>query len=172
MAFDATPQVTSIPGSAGNTGTAATFVPEIWSDEIIAAYESNLVLAPLIKKMSMKGKKGDTIHVPSPIRGDASAKVAETQVTLIAETEGELIINVDQHFEYSRMIEDITEVQALSSLRRFYTSDAGYALAKNVDTSLFGMGTGLGTGGDAFADPTLSASWAAASAQFSPQLTA
>ena len=97
-AFDASPQVTSIPGAAGNTGTAATFVPQIWSDEIIADYEKNLVVAPLIKKMSMKGKKGDTIHVPSPIRGNASAKAAETQVTLIAETEGELVINIDQHW--------------------------------------------------------------------------
>ena len=167
-AFDATPQVTSIPSAGGNTGTAATFVPQIWSDEIIADYEKNLVVAPLIKKMSMKGKKGDTIHVPSPIRGNASAKAAETQVTLIAETEGELVINIDQHWEYSRMIEDITEAQALSSLRRFYTSDAGYALAKQVDSYLFGLGTGLGTGGTATADPTLAASWAAATGTLTP----
>jgi len=144
--FNAAPQVTSIPGPGGNTGTAATFVPEIWSDEIIAEYEKNLVLANLIKKMSMKGKKGDTIHVPSPIRGDASKKVAETSVTLIAEVEDELIINIDQQWEYSRMIEDITEAQALASLRRFYTSDAGYALARQTDTILFSNGTKLGDG--------------------------
>lgn len=144
--YNAAPQVTSIPGPAGNSGTAATFIPQIWSDEVIAEYEKNLVLAPLVKKMSMKGKKGDTIHVPSPIRGDASQKVAETSVTLIAETEGELVINIDQHFEYSRMIEDITEAQALSSLRRFYTSDAGYALARQTDSALFSQGTKLGNG--------------------------
>ena len=144
--FNAAPQVTSIPGPGGNTGTAATFVPQIWSDEIIAEYEKNLVLANLVKKMSMQGKKGDTIHVPSPIRGNASQKVAETSVTLIAETEGELIINIDQQWEYSRMIEDITEAQALTSLRRFYTSDAGYALARQCDTILFTNGTKLGDG--------------------------
>jgi N4-gp56 family major capsid protein len=38
------------------------------------------------------------------------------------------------------LIEDITEVQALSSLRRFYTEDAGYALSKQVDTSLIQLG--------------------------------
>lgn len=144
--FNATPQVTSIPGPGGNTGTAATFIPQIWSDEIIAEYEKNLVLANLVKKMSMKGKKGDTIHVPSPTRGNASKKVAETSVTLIAATEGELIINIDQQWEYSRMIEDITEAQALTSLRRFYTSDAGYALARQTDTILFTNGTKLGDG--------------------------
>ena len=144
--FNAAPQVTSIPGPGGNTGTAATFIPQIWSDEIIAEYEKNLVLANLVKKMSMKGKKGDTIHVPSPLRGNASQKVAETSVTLIAEEENELIINIDQQWEYSRMIEDITEAQALSSLRRFYTSDAGYALARQTDTILFANGTKLGNG--------------------------
>jgi N4-gp56 family major capsid protein len=140
------PQVTSLPGPGGNTGTAATFIPQIWSDEVIAEYEKNLVLAPLIKKMSMKGKKGDVIHVPSPIRGNANTKVAETAVTLIAEIEQELIINIDQHWEYSRMIEDITETQALASLRRFYTSDAGYALARQADSVLFSRGSQLGDG--------------------------
>ena len=144
--FNATPQVTSIPGPGGNTGTAATFIPQIWSDEIIAEYEKNLVLANLVKKMSMKGKKGDTIHVPSPIRGNASQKQAETSVSLIADTEDELIINIDQHWEYSRMIEDITETQALASLRRFYTSDAGYALARQTDNILFSNGAKLGDG--------------------------
>ena len=44
------------------------------------------------------------------------------------------------------MIEDIVDVQALSSLRRFYTEDAGYSLAKQVDTDLFNVGTGFGDG--------------------------
>jgi N4-gp56 family major capsid protein len=45
------------------------------------------------------------------------------------------------------LIEDITDVQALSSLRQFYTEDAGYALAKQVDTDLHSLATGLGTAG-------------------------
>ena len=120
--------------------TGATFIPEIWSDEIIAAYKKSLVAANLFKKMSFTGKKGDTIHIPSPTRGVASLKAAETQVTLQAATETEVNVLVDKHYEYSRLIEDITEVQALSSLRRFYTEDAGYALSKQVDTSLIQLG--------------------------------
>ena len=126
--------------------TAATFIPEIWSDEIIAAYEKSLVLANLVNRMPMTGKKGDTIHIPKPTRGDASAKAASTQVTLIAATESEVQVAVDKHYEYSRLIEDITDVQALASLRQFYTSDAGYALAKQVDTDLFALGKSLGDG--------------------------
>ena len=122
------------------TTTAATFIPEIWSDEIAAAYKKSLVAANLIKKMSFKGKKGDTVHIPVPTRGSASAKAASTQVTLIAATESEVTVSIDKHYEYSRLIEDIVEAQALASLRSFYTDDAGYALAKQVDTNIIQLG--------------------------------
>ena len=137
------------PASGGfvDNTSAATFIPEIWSDEIVAAYQKNLVLANLVKKMSMSGKKGDTIHVPKPVRGDAHAKAEGVAVTVQNATEGEVQIAIDKHFEYSRLIEDITDVQALSSLRQFYTEDAGYALAKQVDTDLHGLATGLGSAG-------------------------
>jgi len=126
--------------------TAATFIPELWSDEIVAAYKKNLVLANLVNKMPMNGKKGDVLHIPKPTRGAASAKTAETQVTLQASTETEVTVTIDKHYEYSRLIEDITEAQALASLRRFYTDDAGYALAKQVDDDLFVLGKSLGNG--------------------------
>ena len=122
--------------------TASTFIPELWSDEIIAAYKQNLVMANLVSKMSFKGKKGDTLHIPKPTRGAAALKAASTQVTLQAATESEVQVLVNKHYEYSRLIEDITETQALASLRKFYTGDAGYALAKQVDTDLIQLGRG------------------------------
>ena len=135
-------------GTAHVTNTTADkFIPEIWSDEIIAAYKSSLIMAPLVSKMSFKGKKGDTLHIPKPTRGSAVAKTASTQVTLQAATESEVQVLVNQHWEYSRLIEDITEVQALASLRRFYTEDAGYALAKVVDTQLVQLGRFVQGGG-------------------------
>ena len=132
-------------GFVDNT-SAATFIPEIWSDEVIAAYEKNLVLANLVKKMSMSGKKGDTIHIPKPTRGTANAKVENTAVTVQNAVETEVLVTINKHFEYSRLIEDITEAQALASLRQFYTGDAGYALAKQVDDDLFGLGKSFGDG--------------------------
>ena len=130
----------AFPTPAVTVTTAATFIPEIWSDEIVAAYKKNLVLANVVKRMNFKGKKGDTVHVPAPTRGSASAKAASTAVTLIAATETEVQISINKHYEYSRLIEDIVEVQALSSLRSFYTEDAGYALAKQVDSDLIQLG--------------------------------
>lgn len=129
-----------------NKTNADKFIPEIWSDEVIAAYKANLVLANLVRKMSFKGKKGDTLHIPKPTRGVAAAKAANTAVTIQANVESEVQVLIDQHFEYSRFIEDIVETQALSSLRSFYTEDAGYALAKKVDDTLIAGGKSFGDG--------------------------
>jgi N4-gp56 family major capsid protein len=133
----------AFPGSSTSvvtTANAATFIPELWSDEIIAAYKQNLVMANLVSKMSFKGKKGDTLHIPKPTRGSAIVKAAATAVTIQQTANTEVLLVIDKHYEYSRMIEDITEAQALSSLRKFYTGDAGYALAKQVDTDLLQLG--------------------------------
>ncbi len=141
--------IVAYPGgstSIVNKTAADKFIPEIWSDEVIAAYQKNLVLANLVNKMTMRGKKGDTLHIPKPTRGAASAKSANTVVNIQADTETEVLVTIDKHFEYSRFIEDIVEVQALASLRRFYTEDAGYALAKKVDDELFQLGKTFGNG--------------------------
>ena len=138
------------------TSVANNFIPELWSDEVIGAYKSNLVVANLVTKLSHKGKKGDTIYIPVPARGSASAKAANTQVTLSAATNTKVTVSIDKHYEYSKLIEDIAEVQALASMRKFYTDDAGYALAKQVDTDLFALTEGLkggtvgGTGNAAY----------------------
>ncbi len=137
------------PGNSGsivNNTNAATFIPEIWSDEVIAAYKKSLVLANLVRKMSFKGKKGDTLHIPKPVRGSATAKAANTAVTIQANEESEVQVLVNKHYEYSRLIEDITATQALASLRSFYTEDAGYALANQVDADLFLLGQAFGDG--------------------------
>ena len=147
------------PANSVTTTTAAKFIPQIWSDEIVASYKKNLVLANLIKKMSFKGKKGDTVHIPAPTRGSASAKGATNAVTLIAATESEVQVSINKHYEYSRLIEDIVEAQALTSLRGFYTEDAGYALARQVDTDLVQLGrafNGATVGTDDYATATSS----------------
>lgn len=116
------------------------FIPELWSDEVLAAHKANLVMQQLVKVMPFTGKKGDTAYVPIPVRGSASAKTATNAVTLITASDTRFTFNVDQHYEYSRLIEDIVSVQALDSLRQFYTDDAGYALAIQEDTALHAEG--------------------------------
>ena len=131
------------------TAVANNFIPELWSDEVIGAYKSNLVVANLVTKLSHKGKKGDTIYIPVPARGAASVKAANTQVTLSAATNTAVTVSINKHYEYSKLIEDIAEVQALASMRKFYTDDAGYALSKQVDNSIFGTAQNLQGGAEA-----------------------
>jgi N4-gp56 family major capsid protein len=130
-------------GASVTTTTGANFIPELWSDDIIASYKQNLVLGNLVSKINHNGQKGDTIHIPTPTRGTASAKAAEGQVTLAANTHGTTDISINLHYEYSKLIEDITAVQAMDSLRRFYTDDAGYALARQIDWDIHLLGTGF-----------------------------
>lgn len=126
------------------------FVPQLWSNEVVASYKVNIVMARLVRKLNHRGKKGDTIKIPTPARGSASNKAAETQVTLIQHgTDAGLTLSINKHKEYSRLIEDIVDVQALPSLRAFYTDDAGYAIAKRVDKDLILEAFAKGNGGNA-----------------------
>lgn len=119
---------------------ANNFIPELWSDEVIATYKQKTVMANLVTNISFKGKKGDTLHIPVPARGTATAKVVNTQVNLQASTNSVIDVLINKHYEYSKLYEDIAEMQALSSMRKFYTNDAGYILAKQMDQDLHLLG--------------------------------
>lgn len=119
---------------------ANNFIPELWSDEVVAVYKQKLVMGNLVTNISFKGKRGDTLHIPVPARGAATAKAVNTQVNLLASTNTAIDILINKHYEYSMLYEDIAEMQSLSSMRKFYTNDAGYALAKQVDQDLHLLG--------------------------------
>jgi N4-gp56 family major capsid protein len=131
--FDSTNGVTK---SALDTSK---FVPEIWADEIIATYKKSLVMANLVKKFSVVGKKGDAVNFPGFTRGAASAKSSLAQVTLQAHAGTGVSVSLNQHWEYSRLIEDIAAVQSNNSMRGVYTEDGGYALASVVDDYLWDL---------------------------------
>lgn len=132
------PVTTGAFGSANNitTTTAATFIPEVWSDETIAAFKKKLVIINQFRKLSFKGQKGNQLHIPSPVRGTAVAKSPNALIQIQQATEAEVLVNINRHFHYARLIEDIVGVQALASLRAFYTEDAGYSLARNTEIDL------------------------------------
>jgi len=92
------------------------------------------------------------MHIPMPLRGSAYAKAAGTAVTIQANVESEINVVVNKHYEYSRFIEDFAAVQALNSARQFYTADAGYQLAKQIDRDLIKLGRVAFGGTDAGVD--------------------
>jgi hypothetical protein len=133
-------------GGSSNVTTQANFIPELWSDQVRAAFKSRIVMAGIVKQIPMTGKKGDTINVPAPSRGSVTAKAAGTAVTIQNDTASTVAITIDKHFEYSRLLEDIAALQELASSQEFYTDDCGYALSRNIDTNLHNLGKNLGDG--------------------------
>jgi len=141
----------SVANSTGITD-GADFVPEVWALETVAAYKKNLVLAELVSLIPHVGKKGDVIHIPFPTRGSASSKSENTVVSVINMADSvEKSVTIDQHFHYARLLEDLFEIQGLPSLRRFFTDDSGYSLARATDTSLVGLAATWG-GGTAYSN--------------------
>jgi hypothetical protein len=155
MAFGTNHVTLTEASAASRTRSNSAFVPELWADEVIAGYKANLVMPQLVVTLPFTGKKGDTVHVPRPVRGSASAKTAEAMVTLIANQESMSSFVINEHWEYSRLIEDIVTIQASDRLRQFYTDDAGYALAVKVDSALHAEGAKF-AGADA--SPTVAGS--------------
>lgn len=131
-----------MPLGTAHTGVvvADKWIGEMWQDEAIATYEAKTIMRNLVEVFQHKKNKGDVIHRPNPARGDASVKSVNTQVTLIADTAGEILITINKHYEYSKMYEDIADMLALNGMKGFYTKDAGYALARRVDAELHKLG--------------------------------
>tara|TARA_Y100000739_G_scaffold229597_1_gene244907 strand:+ start:6407 stop:7360 length:954 start_codon:yes stop_codon:yes gene_type:complete len=133
-------------GGVSNVTTQANFIPEIFSDQVRAAFKTRIVMANICKSLPMTGKKGDKINIPAPSRGVSSAKASGAAVTIQNDTAANVAINIDQHFEYSRLLEDIAAIQELNSAQEFYTDDCGFQLAKTVDTNLHNLAKNLGDG--------------------------
>ena len=127
------------------TTTGANFIPEEWSDGVIEAAESLLVAANVVNR-AYEGdikNKGDTVKIPSISNLTANNKTAGTAVTIQAPTEGVTTLSINKHKEVSFYVEDLLATQAQAELRSKYTSKAGYALAKAIDTDIMDLYAGL-----------------------------
>jgi N4-gp56 family major capsid protein len=140
MALGSTHVTTTFASAGSRTRSNSAFIRELWADEMIATYKANQVMPQLVHSMPFHGMKGDTVHVPRPVRESGSAKAAQTQITLVASQSTQTNYLIDTHWHYAVLIEDIVKVQADDSLRAFYTDDMGYALAAKVDSDLHAEG--------------------------------
>ncbi len=129
------------------TTTVADFIPEIWSLDVLKAKESKLVMGNLvIKKYSEEVKNfGDTVHIDYVKNLSTGDKTADTEVTFSANTEGKITLTVNKHKYVAVRIEDIAKIQSKPDLRAAYTQKMGYALAKQVDSDLLALYSGVAT---------------------------
>ena len=128
-------------GSAGNSQAAAnTFIPKLWSDEVLISREKNLVAASFFKRINHKGKKGDTIIIPliSNLTANDMSQVGAPIAPQVA-AEGMKTISLDKWKEVSKGYNDLLMAQSRYDIRGEYTKKAGYALAERLDTDIFAL---------------------------------
>jgi hypothetical protein len=121
------------------TTTAATFIPQLWSDDIAARYKKNLVIANNITQWDHSDKPGSVINVPSPTR-NAATNIYGSQgaaLTFTAPTELTFSITINQHWATPKQIPDIVEKQFMTDYRTYITDDIGYSLAVAIDSYLW-----------------------------------
>lgn len=129
------------------TTTSASFIPEVWAASTLVATESNLVVAPRVKRFDAEAAEyGDVVHVPNISNFSAARdKSINTNVTLDTITDTSTDITIDQHKYVAFAIEDKLAKQSKYDLTAEYTERAGYQIAKAVDTSLLDLYTGFTT---------------------------
>jgi len=148
---------------AGNitTTTAAVFIPALWSIETLRATEAALVAATLVKRYDSQVKdRGQALHIPNVSNLTANAKTVNTDVTNQVVTETDTTLTINKWYEASFKVEDMAEVQSAYDLRSEYTSKAGYAIAKQVDSDVLAQyanftNAAVGTYGAALADTAI-----------------
>lgn len=119
------------------TAQAIAFRPNVWSNEVLDAVQSNLVIVPLVRHYDAEvSSYGQTVEIPNVSNITANAKAYNTQVTLNGPTETKTTITLNLHYESSFLVEDIVKAQSKYDLRSVYTKRAGYAIAEKMDRSL------------------------------------
>lgn len=128
------------------TVTAAVFLPTIWAMDVLMATENALVAAGLVRRFDSQVKaKGQALQIPNISNISATAKSANTSVVPTAPTETAVTININKWYYAAVEIEDIVSVQASYDMRSLYSEKIGYGVAKQVDSDVLGLYTGLTT---------------------------
>ena len=133
------PIQTNATSKAAAENAANTFVPILWSDEVLVQREAKLYAAKFFKRYNHKGKPGDTIRVPLITRTTPNDKIATNPVTLVTQSEGKIDVLLNKWKELSRLFEDFLTIQSDYNLRSEYGKQDAYALAKQVDSDILAL---------------------------------
>ena len=147
-------------GSATTTTTDQHFIPEIWMDGIYKYFERKTVFRGLIDDYSAVfggAGFGDVLHVPEISLISAADKSAGSDVSYDATATTETQLTVNKHKYVAKLFEDVAEIQSQPDLVAKYSRMMGEALARQVDTDIWGELDGLNQSIDLSADNTLTA---------------
>ena len=140
---------------------AAGFVPELWSQKVLDAVHSNLVVVPLVDhQWEPELTKGDTMNVGvlNTVEATEVTVGSEGVVKDIASGSKKQIV-IDQYWEAPVVLDDMTDLQSQVNLVSKAQIESGYAIAKKMDSTLCALfsslDTGKGTDGAAITDDVL-----------------
>jgi len=124
------------------TTTVATFIPEIWSKEVILTAVNSSVFTNLVRTdfTGDISEAGDIVHVPLFSAVTTGNKTANTEVTFTNYTESVVDITIDKHKYFALRVEDIAQAQSSPDLLAGYTTQGGRALAKDIDSDIAALG--------------------------------
>jgi len=147
-------------GSPVTVTTDQHFIPEIWADGIYKYFERKTVFRGLVDDYSalVKGKGyGDAINIPEMSIITASAKSAGSDVSYDATATTTTQLALTNHKYVAKLFEDVALIQSEADLVEKYARMMGEALARQVDTDIWGELDGLNQSQDLSADNTLNA---------------
>ncbi len=133
--------------------TAATWIPEVWSKELVIARESMLVMANLIWRFDVDvASFGDIVHVPSVTNLTAGAISTSTgQLDAQAPTETETLITINQWYGVRMKVLDIVLAQSKYEFRKLYTEKMAYALGVQLEDALLTQATSISNNAGTYA---------------------
>lgn len=130
----------------GDSGDLDVFIPAVWGERINDFFRAKLVAATFFTNRSDElSNGGNIVYTPNITEMTATAKTNAQGVTLISPTETAVTLTVDQWYEVSFAIEDREAAQVKHSyaVQEVYARNAGYAVAKKLDTAICTLFSGF-----------------------------
>ena len=122
--------------------TAANLIPEIWAPQVLLAYQRAQKFRGLVTDLEFEGEPGDTVHIPLIAELTAENKVAGTDLTPDANTEGKVDVLIDKHKAKLVTVEKMARVQSSYKLVSIYAGRIGAALGKAIDSDIAALVSG------------------------------
>jgi hypothetical protein len=128
-----------------NDTTNAKFIPTIIAQEALGAFGGYMNLAKTVSRNFdfTPATFGKVLNIPKRGTVSANAKVAGSSVTKQNPTATDVSVTLDQHYEVTLQIDDVTSVLQNQDTLKGYAEDAAIALAEKVEVAIANLHTSM-----------------------------
>lgn len=142
-----------------NNTTNAAFIPTILANKALGAFASYMNLAKTVARDFdfTPSREGAILQIPKRGIVTANSKAAGDKVVKQNPTATSIPVTLDQHFEVTLMIDDVTAVLQNQDTLDGYAQDAAIALAEKIETALATLYSSVPAGQVVSFDPTSAA---------------